>query len=388
MTLRDMPIMDTAANNIVLFHPFIPSTAASAVINVLSTRWIGQGPLVDKFEMDWQEKFGGRTIAVNSGTSALHLAYELAGIEEGDDVLVPLFTCTATNIPLAQMNARLRFCDVAHNSLNTSTEQIIDLITPNTKAVIVVHYAGQSLDMVKLYNFCKRKNVKLIQDCAHGIGMEHNYRPIYQFADYTMFSLQAIKTLTVGDGGMLTLNDDLPAAKLEEARRRRWFGIDRAKKQGGIWENDILELGHKWQMTDISAAIGIEALKSFDEIWSVRNRNMMQYSETLSLNDGISNLNMHKVDGDKHGSWLATIGYKNRFALQSHLYSKGIETNQVHYRNDRYSIFKEYCDNSVFKNMDSVENDYLVLPSHHLVTENQIEMICASINDFVSKDYT
>jgi len=379
---KDMPILEVGDQNLVLFHPFIPPSAKNAVNEVLSTRWIGQGPKVEIFETMWQKKFGGRTIAVNSGTSALHLAYELADIKKGDEVIVPLFTCTATNIPLAQIGAKLRFCDISTYNLNSDADQIIDVVTDRTKAIVVVHYAGQAIDMKKLFEFCKKKSIVLIQDCAHGIGMEIGGKQIYKYADYTMFSLQAIKTITVGDGGMVTLNDCIPDYKYKEAKRRRWFGIDREKKQGGIWENDIVELGHKWQMTDIAAALGIEALKYFDEIWKIRNNNLISYVERLSRNENVRLLNMN-IDSDfKHGSWLATIAVPNRLKLQEYLYSKNIETNQVHYRNDRYSIFEKYLEDQSFSNMDKLEDDYLVLPSHHLITINDVDRICDMIKTF------
>lgn len=377
-----MPILEVGGNNLVLFHPFIPPTAKDAVSNVLSTRWIGQGPKVEEFEAKWQKKFGGRTVAINSGTSALHLAYELAGIEKGDEVIVPLFTCTATNIPLAQMEANLKFCDIGEESLNSDTDQIINSVTDHTKAIVVVHYAGQAIDMRKLYEFCQARTIILIQDCAHGIGMEISNEPIYKFADYTMFSLQAIKTLTVGDGGMLTLNDRISECKHKEAKRRRWFGIDREKKQGGIWENDIVELGHKWQMTDISAALGIEAIKYFDDVWEIRKNNLKRYVERLQENENVRILNMDIGSDFKHGCWLATIAVENRLGLQKYLYSKHVETNQVHYRNDRYSIFDKYSDGRTFANMDYIEDDYLVLPSHHLVSQKGVDKICDLINEF------
>ena len=383
---KDMPLMKSEGNNIVLFHPFIPPSAKSSVANVLSSRWIGQGPKVDEFELAWEQKFGGRTISVNSGTSALHLAYELAELRPEDEVIVPLFTCTATNIPLAQIGAKLIFSDVGKNTLNVDVDDLIKLTTIRTKAIVVVHYAGQPLDMAKLWKYCKENNIILIQDCAHGIGMEIDRKPVYKYADYTMYSLQAIKTITVGDGGMLTFNDNISPQKISEAKRRRWFGIDRQKKQGGIWENDIVELGHKWQMTDLSASIGIESLKYFDEVHQKRVNNLITYSKRLSSLKEITQLNMKQSDNIKHGGWLATISVSNRLQLQEFLYSHGIESNQVHYRNDRYSIFSKYTQGASYPNMDEIENDYLVLPCHHLVTVRDVNFICDKIEEFYAKN--
>jgi dTDP-4-amino-4,6-dideoxygalactose transaminase len=190
-----------------------------------------------------------------------------------------------------------------------------------------------------------------------------------------MFSFQAIKHITTGDGGMLIIKDK---ELVDKAERIRWFGIDRKAKQAGIWENDILEIGYKYQMTDIAAAMGIVSLDEFDDQSKLRKILFKTYEEELA------NCDMLKVVGRgftdrEHAAWLFTVIVEDRYKLQEKLRDNKIESNQVHFRNDRYSIFKEFTDGKKFPNMDKVEDDYLVLPLHTKMTVDDVKRICSVI---------
>jgi len=151
-TSIDLPLMEEGEGKIVLFHPYISEKGRKAVYEKLGTRWIGQGPAVDDFEMIFQRKFteNNGCIAVGSGTDALHLAYMLAGIKEGDEVITPIFTCTATNIPLLYLGAKIVFSDIQPRTLNIDPSHVESLITERTKAIVCVHYGGLPCDMDEL----------------------------------------------------------------------------------------------------------------------------------------------------------------------------------------------------------------------------------------------
>jgi dTDP-4-amino-4,6-dideoxygalactose transaminase len=185
-----------------------------------------------------------------------------------------------------------------------------------------------------------------------------------------MFSFQAIKQLTTGDGGMLVLKDESLA---EKARRVRWFGIDRVAKQMGNWDNDITEIGYKYQMNDIAAALGLSALEEFDEVLSVRRGLFDRYSERLRGTPGLQIIGDGYTDRE-HAAWLFTVIVEDRYGLQTKLRSHNIESNQVHYRNDRYTVFGGRRDNLL--NMDAIEEKYLVLPLHTRISVEQVDRIC------------
>ena len=186
----DLPIMSDEEGNVVLFHPFIPEKAKEYVCDTLSTRWIGQGPKVERFEKTFKASIGSdqSPISVGSGTDALHLAYVLAGIHPGDEVVTPVFTCTATNIPLAHMGAVIRFADVQPDTLNIDPNHVRKLMTDKTKAIVCVHYGGLPCDMQELREIADEWEVPIIEDAAHAFGASYMGAPIGNISEFTIFS--------------------------------------------------------------------------------------------------------------------------------------------------------------------------------------------------------
>ena len=372
---NDLPMM-SAEDGIVLFHPHMPKRAKEYVCDTLDSRWIGQGPKVDLFEARFRAQFHqpGPCVSTGSGTDALHLAYLLAGIKAGDEVLVPLFTCTATNIPLLYIGAKPKFVDVDPRTLNLSVEDLKRRISANTKAIVCVHYGGLPCDMAEIRALADAYGIPIIEDAAHALGATYAGKPIGAISEFTMYSFQAIKQLTTGDGGLLTFLDESLAPS---ARRLRWFGIDRTDKQKGIWENDITEVGYKYQMTDIGAAIGLAGLEEFDETLAYRRSLYARYAENLKKLSDVTIVN----DADprkEHAAWLFTILVEARMNCQLKLRSRRIESAQTHFRNDRYTVFG--CDEE-FPAMDSIDDKYLVLPLHTRMTLKDVDYICEVLQE-------
>jgi len=310
---------------------------------------------------------------VGSCTDALHLAYVLAGIQPGDEVIVPVFTCTATNIPLLWMGAEIRFADVAPGSLNIDPEHVRSLVTERTKAIVVVHYGGASVDLENIWAL----GLPVIEDCAQAVGAKYQGLPVGSSA-FACYSFQAVKHITTGDGGMLVLDKELG----DQARRRRWFGIDRQAKLNGTWANDIYEVGYKYQMTDIGAAMGLAGLDALEQQLAHRRALMLAYELGLAGVAGISLL-----DADPEGAhWLCTVSVENREAFRAELAEHGIESDQTHYRNDRYSVFRydlrgarNFGRLGEFPNMDAIDSKYLCLPLHMGMSLEDVDYICGVI---------
>ena len=377
---KDYPLIQERKNTISQFYPHIPKNYLKVLKKVFSGRWVGQGPLVDKLEIIFSTKFANNmsSVAVGSGTDALHLAYILSGIKKGDEIICPVFTCTATNIPLLYIGAKIKFADVNPDTLNISIESVKNLITKKTKAIVFVNYAGLPCELNELNKIAKKNKLILIQDAAQSLGATYKKKSITSYADYTIFSFQAIKHVTSGDGGMLVLKNKNLAKK---ALRIRWFGIDRPKKQGGTWENDIKEVGYKYQMTDIGASILLESIKEFKKITAHRKKIFNTYLKNLSKNKKIKIVN--SKGNFVHAHWIFTIILDRKDFLQKKLRLKSIETNQVHFRNDKYSIFNKFVKNRKFKNMDKVENKYLTLPIHTKMTVADAFKISNLINKII-----
>ena len=361
-------------DKIVLFYPHIPEKAKDDARKVLDTRFIGQGPLVDKFEEVWEEKVSNpcKSVAVGSGTDALHLAYILAGISPGDKVLTPVFTCSATNTALLYQRAKPVFVDTKSNSLNIDPADIKRKINWDTKAIVVVHYGGLPCDMDEIQAIADEWAIPVIEDAAQAHGAKYKGFKIGSLSDFTCFSFQAIKIITTCDGGMLTIrNHDL----VDKAKRIRWFGIDRKAKLEDRWKNDISEVGYKYQMTDFSASMGLAAMDELDQTLSHHRDLFETYREELNHIPGITFIGDNK--DHQSSCWLCTVLVERRDDLKRKLAEAGIESNQVHYRNDQYTVFGGRVHDC--PNMDKLESKYLVLPMHYFLKREDIQYICDTI---------
>ena len=344
-----------------LFYPYIPEDAITDVTDTLNSRWIGQGPKVDKFEKDFAEKFNQKyCVSVNSGSAALETAYELAGIEAGDEVITTPLTCTATNIPLLRIGAKIIWADINKDTLCLDREDVLTKITPRTKAIVNVHLGGVESDIGKM-------PVPVISDAAQALGIFTG--------DYTCNSFQAIKHITTGDGGMVTVNNDW---EYKRAKLMRWFGIDREKKQFNNWQPymkremtfDIEILGYKRQATDIMATMGIAGLRHYDEVIAYRKKLFDLYKKLLKVK---------VIDGKNNTYWLCTILLENRDRVAEALLENGVETNLVQVRNDAYKIFGNRVS---LPNMDYIEPRYISVPLSMKVTEDDVVKICDIINKY------
>ena len=330
-----------------LFKPFISEESKVNVLRVLNTDFIAEGEEVKLFEQELETKLGKKCLTVSSGTAALELAYELAGIEEGDEIITPILTCTATNLPLLHRKAKIVFADISRD-LNIDVEDVKKKITERTRAIVFVHFGGNNRGLAELMEICNARGIKLVEDAAQAIGSSY-----WGQADFTAVSLQAIKTITSGDGGILICRDN---KDYEKAKRLRWFGIDRDAKQRG--ENlDVTEAGYKYHMNNISAAIGRGNLVHLDELVGYVNK----------LGD------IYRSYGLFSHAWLAgglTNDYKG---LRGEAESAGVEIGQHHYRNDMYSVFGGKVFNCSV--MDEIERNYFFVPLHFGVTEEQAHLI-------------
>ena len=215
-----------------LFYPYVSKSAINAVIKTLRTHWLGQGPKVEEFEKKLSF-LGKHVLTLNSGTSALELAYHLLDLKPGDEVITPVFTCTATNLPLVRRGVKIVFADVKDNLL-IDWEDAKRKITPKTKAIVNVHLFGLCSKAVRL-------DIPIIGDAAQYLGKTENEL-------FTVYSFQATKIITTVDGGALVCKnkEDYKRAKL-----LRWYGIDRETGKDNV-EADIIEAGYKFHAERIS----------------------------------------------------------------------------------------------------------------------------------------
>ncbi len=358
---------------ITLFRPFVSWLARFYALKVLCGTQLAEGPVVRQFELEFAKYIGkgwSRVVSLNSGTTALELAYELAGIGPGDEVITPVLTCTATNLPLVRRGAKIVFADI-DDTLNISIHDVEKKITPRTKAIVFVHFGGNSSGLRQLLVLARRHNIRVIEDAAQSVGADPQ---TWCLADFTCVSLQAIKTLTAGDGGFLICNN---LADAQKARRLRWFGYDRPlKQQRG--DTDLIEAGYKYHMNDISAAIGLGNLRRIDTVLRKRDRIRSLYIHGIQKRNLYGRFYFHP--------WLLVLIHPQSGGVRWHLNRKGIECGPYHYRNDKYSIFggTRYPDaeHGIFPNMDRLELQYQLLPFHHGMTKHDVDRVLDAIKEF------
>lgn len=347
-----------------------------ALGETLNSTWWGQGPKVDEFEKAFGRKFGFTyPVMVNSGTAALHLAYVLAGVGPGDQVIVPVLTCSATCHPLKLLGAEIVFADINPRTMTVDLSDVERKITEKTKALVAVDLGGLIADVGAWLSLQARTGLPIIEDACQSLGAEH-----VGFGTFTCFSFQAIKVMSTGDGGMLCVENREDYAR---AKRLRWFGIDReekARKGYQAWDRrgitfDQEEPGYKYHPTDIDASIGLVALETVDRSLEHRRSLANIYREELQSCDAIDLL----LPGDS-ANWLFMVLVKgNRDDFAEVLLKAEIETNVAHLRNDIFKVFGGQ--RWLLPAMDSVEFRYLCLPINDHVSENDVRYICGVIKN-------
>lgn len=276
--------MQTASSQFLPFHvPLIEEDDIRAVREVMESGWITTGPRAAQFEQEFARYIGARhAIAVNSGTSALHLALEAIGIEEGDEVIVPTLTFAATAEAVIYCKARPVLADCDPEVFNLDPAQAENAITPRTRALLPVHFAGHPCEMDELMQIARTRGLRVIEDAAHALPTRYRGRMVGTIGDITCFSFYATKSITTGEGGMVTTENE---AWNERMRVMRLHGISKdAWKRytaEGSWRYDILAPGFKYNLTDMQAALGLTQLAKSDSMWMRRSLLAQRYSDAL-----------------------------------------------------------------------------------------------------------
>jgi len=263
--------------------PEIGEEEIAEVVDTLRSGWLTMGPKTIAFEEQIAAYTGAKyAVAVNSCTAALHLSLLAYGIGPGDEVITSPYTFASTGNVIVHSGARPVFADIQRDTFNIDPERINEAITPKTKAIVPVHFAGQPCDMKEIQEIADDHNLIVIEDAAHAIGAEYRGKKIGSLSDATCFSFYATKNMTTGEGGAVTTDDPKIADK---TRILRLHGIskDAWKRYSaqGSWYYEIEECGWKYNMTDIQAALGIHQLRKLDGFVATRRKYAEMYSAGL-----------------------------------------------------------------------------------------------------------
>ena len=371
--------------------PEIDDSEINEVIDTLRSGWITTGPKVKKFESDFQDFIGPgvEAVAVNSATAGLHLALEALGVGEGDEVILPSLTFTATAVVVRYLNADIKFLDVDPLTLNINIDHIRSAVTSRTKVIIVVHYAGLSCDMDKILSLADELNLKVVEDAAHALPTTYKGRIIGSLqSDATVFSFYANKTMTTGEGGMVVARDiDL----IKRIKIMRLHGIDRDaftrfQSKKPKWYYEVVAPGFKYNMTDIAAAIGIHQLKKLPKFLERRQYLVKRYLNKLA--DLPLTLPSDDMNGGSHSWHLFIIRIKidakmNRDDLIQFLSDQGIGTS-VHYvplHRQPYWCNKYNLTNNMFPATDQAYLSMISIPLYTAMTDEQQDRVIKALHD-------
>lgn len=363
-----------------LFETLISDESIDLVTKTLKSGFINQGPRVKEFEERLQkELWFTNPLTLNSCTAALHLALTASGVKAGDEVILPAQTFIATGLAVLMCGAIPIFCDADFNG-NLSYTHLDQAVTPKTKAVIVVHWGGIPADLENIAAVCRKHNLKLIEDAAHALGAHYDKSPIgsCKYSDFCCFSLQAIKRLTTGDGGIICCKskDDYNRIK-----KLRWFGVDKdhiVRDQLGTRVMNAEELGYKYHMNDIAASIGLGNLNHVKGWINQSNSNAMLIYNRLK---DINQINFPIIAKNVEPAyWFYTILVHERNELLQFLISNNIPASLVDTRIDNLPVFKQY--RQFLYNTETYNMRSLALPCHPKITIDDINFMTSKIREF------
>ena len=259
-----------------------------AVVEVLRSDWLTTGPKVNEFEEAFALQVGAsHAVSFSSGTAALHAAAYAAGLNAGDEAITTPLTFAATANCVLYQGATPVFADVSQDTLNIDPEQIVRRITPATRAILPVDYAGHPADLDAILEIGRKHGLIVIEDACHALGAEYRGKRVGSLADMTVFSFHPVKHVTTGEGGMVTTNN---AAMAETLRRFRNHGISsdaRQRQSAGQWHYDMVLLGFNYRLPDIVCALGAQQLKRLDANVARRREIAARYTSAFSELPGI-----------------------------------------------------------------------------------------------------
>ena len=357
--------------NIKLFDPWTDKSEEKAVIKVLKSHfWAsgsGQGD-VKKFE-DRFRKFTGckEAVAVNSGTAALNLALSSYDLKN-KEVILPSFSFVSTAHTVILNGAKPVFADIESETLCIDPKQIEKLITKKTKAIVPVHFGGQSADIKEIKKICKKYNLYLIEDAAHATGTSFNGRKIGSHGDIVCFSFHPVKNLAMPTGGLLAINSREHKRISNELKVKRWCGITNRKES----DYDIENIGWNYYMNEFSAAIGLQQIKKLAKSIKIKQNIAKQYVEKINLNE--------KMNFDTNCSYhLYWIRVKNREKFRDKMQNEGIETG-THYK--PIHTFSMYKQKKRLSNTEKIAKEIVTIPIHVNLSNEEINRIIRSVNKY------
>ena len=371
-----------------LFKLNFDEAEEEAVLETIRSKWISIGPKCEEFEALFAEMLSVKhAVSLTNCTDALHLALKVLDVGEGDEVICPSLTFVASVNSIRYVGATPVFCDVkSAEHINIDVEEIKKLITPKTKAIVVVHMAGFPCEMDEIMALAKEHDLKIIEDACHGPLSEYKGEKLGTIGDVGCFSFFSNKNISTGEGGMIVTNNSELNKKLRLMRSHGMTTMSYQRAKGHSTVYDVVELGYNFRMDDIHASIGIAQMKKLKADLDRREQVRNWYVKNLSEVSGIA---VPFIDNESFVSnyimpiVLLDSTAEKRDEVRDKLHAAGIQTS-VHYPAiHRFSIYKNYEANLPVT--EYISDNEITLPMYGSLTADEVSFICSTLSSILNE---
>jgi dTDP-4-amino-4,6-dideoxygalactose transaminase len=359
------------------------------IIDTLHSGWITMGPKVQKFEARFAKFIGVKyAVAVHTCTAALHLALLAHGIGPGDEVLVPSFTFVSTVNVILQVGATPVFVDISEQSMGIDPGDVEKKITKKTKAIIVVHFAGLSVDLDVISKTAKKHHLIIIEDAAHAAGSKYNGKYIGTHHNTACFSFYATKNLTTGEGGMLTTDD---SAIADYVTKSRLHGISRDAwkrySKEGTWRYDIVTPGFKYNMTDMQAALGLHQLTKLPRFIKRRQQIAAMFDKGFADHPGIQVMHPPKTSSHAYHLYPIQLLTYSRDKFIDDMKQENIGVSVHFIPVHQFTYYKKHfpVKKGSLEHTDAVAERIASLPLYPAMTDAEVKRVIRTVKEIVKK---
>lgn len=364
-------------------RPYLGREELEALAGVFDTRWLGMGSVTAEFEEKLKEYLGVKhAIAVNSGTSALHIALDALDLCEDDEVVVPSFTFVASVQAIISTGARPVFCDVRSDDLNIDVEDVLGRFTERTRAVMPVHFGGVSCDIDVLSSAAEDRNIRIVEDAAHAFGSTYKGRKVGTLGDITCFSFDPVKNITCGEGGAVVTNDDEIAARIIP---KRILGIDNdtwsRMREKRNWFYRVVTRGYRYHMSNLNAGIGLEQLKRLESFKLRKQAIVRRYDEAFGNVRGLV-LPLRNLEETFPFFYTIRVPDNRRDDLMKYLREKDIRTGVHYIPNHTQPLFADY--RVPLPVTEQVYEEIVTLPLYYEMSDNDVERVIEEVCSFLA----
>lgn len=366
---------------------WIDDDDVEAVVEVLRSDWLTTGPAVDRFEERFAETVGARhAVAVSHGTAALHAAVHALGIGAGDEVVVPALTFAATANCVVYEGGTPVFADVEPDTLLLDPASVEARLTPGTRAVLTVDYAGQASRYDELERLCAEHGLSLVADACHALGARHHGRPVGSLARLSTFSFHPVKHVATGEGGMITTDEAELAASMRRFRNHGITTDHRQRAAQGAWHYEMVELGYNYRLSDLQCALGLSQLGKLPGFLARRRELAARYDEAFASHPHVRPLG--RGDRNEHAYHLYVVrlagaAAEHRDAVFAGLRERGVGANvhyvPVHlhpYYRERFGTTPGLCPEA-----EAASREILTLPLFPAMADEDVDRVVEALGE-------